>query len=61
MHSKQFTMTKIKKGRKAVWPKGTRKPLNLGLVPSKVHKDIKAYAKQKSAEVLLTLKTEDNA
>lgn len=53
-------MTKIKKGRKAVWPKGTRKPLNLGLVPSKVHKDIKAYAKQRSAEVLLTIQTDSD-
>jgi hypothetical protein len=54
-------MTKIKKGRKAVWPKGTRKPLNLGLVPSSVHKDIKAYAKSKAAWVLSNLQNDTDA
>lgn len=54
-------MTKIKRGRKSVWPKNSRKVLNLGLLPKSIHKDIRAFAKQKQAEVLLTLKTENDA
>jgi hypothetical protein len=54
-------MTKIKKGRKSVWPKGSRKALNLGLIPKQIHKEVKAFAKQKQAEVLLTIQTDDHA
>lgn len=52
-------MTKIKRGRKSIWPKNSRKVLNLGLIPKEIHKEIRAYAKQKQAEVLANIKTDE--
>ncbi len=54
-------MTKIKRGRKSVWPKNSRKVLNLGLIPKEIHKEIRAFAKLKQAEILLTIKIENDA
>lgn len=46
-------MAKSKKaGRPPIWPKGSQKPLNIGLVPSCLHKDIKAYAKRSKQQFL---------
>ena len=49
-------MIKTKKaGRPSVWPKGSMKPLSLGPMPTKIHAEIKAFARAKKAEVLSEL------
>lgn len=46
-------MAKIKKvGRPSIWPKGSQKPLNIGMMPACLHADIKQYAKRKKSELL---------
>lgn len=51
-----FYMTKIKKGRPNVWPKGTLKPLNLGNYPARLHRQIKQIANGLKAEELKKIK-----